>query len=155
MIWDHTYSWKLGIVIQTVLTYNIEYNRELTVSYKDLLPYKIVAVNMKLFAIIILCFGIAKTQSEEESFYPVYYDYEQSAEARYYYRKKHIKAEFFLKSIYHLLILKKFCWHNCFIIIYLASASCGVKKCWKDSNSSAKSKNTVEKGASFQVYDKR
>ena len=130
------------------------YNKELTVSYKDLLPYKIVAVNMKLFAIIILCFGIAKTKSEEESFY---FDYEpQSAEARYYYRKKHIKAEFFLKSIYHLLILKKFCWHNCFIIIYLASASCGVKKCWKDSTrKSAKSKNTVEKGTSFQVYVKR
>ena len=128
------------------------YHKELTVSYKDLLPYKIVAVNMKLFAIIILCFGIAKTQSEEESFYPVYYDYEQSAEARYYYRKKHIKAEFFLKSIYHLLILKKFCWHNCFIIIYLASASCGVKKCWSPS---PKPKNTVEKVTSFQVDDKR
>ena len=73
------------------------YHKELTVSYKDLLPYKIVAVNMKLFAIIILCFGIAKTQSEEESFYPAYFDYDyepQSAEARYYYRKKHIKTEF-------------------------------------------------------------
>ena len=51
-----------------------------------------IAVNMKVFAIIIiLCFGIAKTQSEEESFY---FDYEpQSAEARYY-RKKYINAEF-------------------------------------------------------------
>ena len=45
---------------------------------------------MKVFAIIILCFGIAKTQSEEESFY---FDYEpQSAEARYY-SKKYIKKQ--------------------------------------------------------------
>ena len=47
---------------------------------------------MKVFAIIIiLCFGIVKTQSEEESYY---FDYEpQSAEARYI-TKTYIKAEF-------------------------------------------------------------
>ena len=121
--------------------------------------HKIIALNMKVFAIIIiLCFGIAKIQSEEESYY---FDYEpQSAEARYI-TKNTSKQTFFkihLNINYDAVkfILKKFCWHNCFIIIYLASASCGVKKCWKDSTrKSAKSKNTVEKVTSFQVDDKR
>ena len=67
---------------------------------------------MKVFAIIIiLCFGIAKTQSEEESYY---FDYEpQSAEARYI--TKNTSKQTFFKIHLNInydavkLILKKFC----------------------------------------------
>ena len=70
-----------------------------------------------MFAIIIiLCVGIAKIQSEEESYY---YDYEpQSAEARYIIAKNTFKQDSFKIHLRSIRMLSNWFWRPSTIILY-------------------------------------